>query len=94
MTKSVLGVIGGSGIYDLPGLENVREEEIASPWGEPSAPLRRGEIAGQHILYPNPVGKIKKTSEVAMTSEVFVSPLSVWQYCSDQNNSSNAFAKV
>ena len=39
MTRAVLGIIGGSGIYDLPGLENVREEAIASPWGEPSAPV-------------------------------------------------------
>jgi 5'-methylthioadenosine phosphorylase len=36
MTKSVLGIIGGSGIYDLPGLTNVREERVKSPWGEPS----------------------------------------------------------
>ncbi len=36
MTKAVLGIIGGSGVYDLPGLENVREEHIKSPWGEPS----------------------------------------------------------
>ena len=33
MTKAILGVIGGSGVYDLPGLEDVREERIASPWG-------------------------------------------------------------
>ena len=33
MTKAVLGIIGGSGIYDLPGLQNVREQRIASPWG-------------------------------------------------------------
>lgn len=51
MTKAVLGIIGGSGIYDLPGLENVREEAIRSPWGEPSAPLRRGEIAGLPIVF-------------------------------------------
>jgi 5'-methylthioadenosine phosphorylase len=51
MPKSILGVIGGSGIYDLPGLENVREETIASPWGEPSAPLRRGEIAGLPVVF-------------------------------------------
>jgi 5'-methylthioadenosine phosphorylase len=43
MTQAVLGIIGGSGIYDLPGLENVREARIASPWGEPSAPLRIGD---------------------------------------------------
>jgi len=46
MTKSILGVIGGSGIYELPGLTNVREQHIASPWGEPSGHLRIGEIAG------------------------------------------------
>ena len=51
MTKSVLGIIGGSGIYDLPGLENVREERIASPWGEASAALRMGEIAGLPVVF-------------------------------------------
>ena len=51
MTKSILGVIGGSGIYDLPGLENVREERIASPWGEPSGALRIGDIAGLPVVF-------------------------------------------
>src|SRR5436853_5510877 len=51
MAKAVLGVIGGSGVYDLPGLENVREETIASPWGVPSAPVRRGTISGLPIVF-------------------------------------------
>ena len=51
MAKAVLGVIGGSGIYDLPGLERVREERVASPWGEPSAPLRIGEVAGLSVVF-------------------------------------------
>jgi 5'-methylthioadenosine phosphorylase len=51
MTKAVLGIIGGSGIYDLPGLEHAREEAIKSPWGEPSAPLRRGAIAGLPVVF-------------------------------------------
>src|SRR5678816_4332969 len=51
MTKAVLGIIGGSGLYDLPGLEKVREERIASPWGEPSAVLRIGEIEGLPIVF-------------------------------------------
>src|SRR3954465_1031638 len=51
MAKAVLGIIGGSGIYDLPGLENVREERIVSPWGDPSAPLRIGEIAGLPVVF-------------------------------------------
>ena len=51
MTQSVLGIIGGSGIYDLPGLENVREERVASPWGEPSGALRIGEISGLPVVF-------------------------------------------
>src|SRR3954452_9040419 len=51
MTKAVLGVIGGSGVYDLPGIEDVREEAIASPWGEPSDVLRIGRIAGTTIVF-------------------------------------------
>ncbi|HEY0850077.1 MAG TPA: S-methyl-5'-thioadenosine phosphorylase [Bradyrhizobium sp.] len=51
MTRAVLGIIGGSGIYDLPGLENVRDEAVESPWGEPSAPLRRGALGGLPIVF-------------------------------------------
>jgi 5'-methylthioadenosine phosphorylase len=51
MAKAVLGIIGGSGIYDLPGLESAREEAIASPWGEPSSPVRHGSIAGLPIVF-------------------------------------------
>ena len=51
MAKAVLGIIGGSGIYDLPGLENVIERKVTTPWGEPSAPLRTGEMAGLPIVF-------------------------------------------
>ena len=51
MTRCVLGIIGGSGIYDLPGLTNAREEKVATPWGEPSAPMITGEIAGLPIVF-------------------------------------------
>jgi 5'-methylthioadenosine phosphorylase len=51
MTKSVLGIIGGSGIYDLPGMEKAQTKATKSPWGEPSAPLLMGEIAGLPIVF-------------------------------------------
>src|SRR3979411_2204805 len=51
VTQAVLGIIGGSGIYDLPGLENVRDERIESPWGEPPAALTRGVIGGLPIVF-------------------------------------------
>src|SRR5580700_2136783 len=51
MAKAVLGVIGGSGVYDLPGLEHKQTKVIASPWGKPSAPLLTGEIDGLPIVF-------------------------------------------
>jgi 5'-methylthioadenosine phosphorylase len=51
MTKSVLGIIGGSGIYDLPGLKNAQSKIIGSPWGNPSAALLTGEIDGLPIVF-------------------------------------------
>jgi 5'-methylthioadenosine phosphorylase len=51
MAKAVLGIIGGSGIYDLPGLQNVREQRLESPWGEPSGALRVGDIAGLPVVF-------------------------------------------
>src|SRR5215475_5247355 len=51
MTRCVLGIIGGSGIYDLPGLANAHHERVASPWGEPSAPILAGEIAGLPVVF-------------------------------------------
>jgi 5'-methylthioadenosine phosphorylase len=51
MTKAVLGIVGGSGVYDLPGLEKVRTKHVKSPWGEASAALRIGEIAGLPVVF-------------------------------------------
>src|SRR5712672_1801399 len=51
MTKSVLGIIGGSGVYDLPGLQKTRTRKIKSPWGEPSGALRIGEIDGLPVVF-------------------------------------------
>ncbi|MAF94488.1 MAG: S-methyl-5'-thioadenosine phosphorylase [Rhodospirillaceae bacterium] len=43
-TPPVIGVIGGSGVYDIDGLENTRWEAVASPFGEPSDELLMGEL--------------------------------------------------
>ena len=44
MTKTVLGVIGGSGVYEFPGLKDERWERVESPWGEPSDELHFGTL--------------------------------------------------
>ncbi len=51
MAEAVLGIIGGSGIYDLPGLTDLREERIESPWGEPSDVLRTGRMGETKIAF-------------------------------------------
>ena len=51
MTKAVLGIIGGSGLYDLPGLEKKRQEPMKTPWGEPSSDLFYGEISGLPVVF-------------------------------------------
>ena len=50
-TPPVIGIIGGSGIYDIDGLENTRWEAVASPFGEPSDQLLFGELAGQKMVF-------------------------------------------
>ena len=49
--KPVLGIIGGSGLYDIDGLENVRWEKISSPWGEPSDELLFGSLEGTQLVF-------------------------------------------
>jgi len=49
--KAVLGIIGGSGIYELPGIEDVREQRVDTPWGEPSDVLRSGRVGGTSVVF-------------------------------------------
>ena len=51
MVKAVVGVIGGSGVYHLPGLEGLREETISTPWGDPSDALRFGRIGETDAVF-------------------------------------------
>ncbi|HEX2432262.1 MAG TPA: S-methyl-5'-thioadenosine phosphorylase [Aestuariivirgaceae bacterium] len=50
MTKSVLGVIGGSGVYDMV-MDGSHWEAIASPWGETSDQFRIGTIHGIEVVF-------------------------------------------
>ena len=42
---NTLGIIGGSGLYDLPGLSDTRWVEVDTPWGPPSDALFSGRLA-------------------------------------------------
>lgn len=51
MSRTVLGVIGGSGVYEIPGLENARWQTVKSPWGEPSDQLLTGTFHGVDMVF-------------------------------------------
>ena len=49
--KSVLGIVGGSGLYDLPGLTHAVWTRVTSPWGEPSDDILFAEIDGLPVRF-------------------------------------------
>ena len=51
MAKAIVGIIGGSGVYKLTGLSDVREKRVATPWGEPSDVLRFGKIGDTQAVF-------------------------------------------
>ena len=51
MSEWVLGVIGGTGLYDIEGLESRRSQAFATPWGDPSDQLMFGEIDGVRLVF-------------------------------------------
>jgi 5'-methylthioadenosine phosphorylase len=51
MTRWRLGVIGGSGLYELDGLENRRWSEVETPWGAPSDAILTGELDGVEMAF-------------------------------------------
>ncbi|MGE8942171.1 S-methyl-5'-thioadenosine phosphorylase [Leptospira interrogans] len=51
MVKSVLGIVGGSGLYSLPNLEKPTWKKVASPWGEPSDEILFAEIDGLPVRF-------------------------------------------
>jgi 5'-methylthioadenosine phosphorylase len=51
MAQSVLGILGGSGLYDLPVFENPRWEQVASPWGPASDAVLFAEVTGLPVRF-------------------------------------------
>jgi 5'-methylthioadenosine phosphorylase len=49
--EPAIGIIGGSGLYQMEGLANPREHEIQTPFGSPSDLLISGEVAGRLVYF-------------------------------------------
>jgi 5'-methylthioadenosine phosphorylase len=51
MGAGMIGVIGGSGLYQMPGLEGVRAVEVKTPFGKPSDKLIRGRLGEIELVF-------------------------------------------
>ena len=69
----ILGVLGGSGLYDIDGLTDARSVEVATPYGPPSGPLRSGRIGEARLLFlpRHGAGHRLSPSEINYRANVF-----------------------
>ena len=51
MAKATIGIIGGSGLYNMPGLSDVQEERLATPFGDPSEIFVLGKLEGREVAF-------------------------------------------
>ena len=51
MSEPLIGVIGGSGLYQLEGLENLEEITVETPFGDPSDVLMKGRLGGRDVVF-------------------------------------------
>jgi len=49
--RPTIGIIGGSGLYSMPGFEAHQKLAIDTPWGSPSEPYVVGNLAGREVAF-------------------------------------------
>ena len=72
-THAKLAVIGGSGLYQMPGLTDVIELNPSTPFGQPSSPVVVGTLAGQRLAFlaRHGIGHFISPSEVNYRANIF-----------------------
>lgn len=70
---SILGVIGGSGLYQMPGLEEIEEYTLDTPFGSPSAPIVMGKLEGVKVAFlaRHGIGHHISPSEINFRANIF-----------------------
>ena len=68
-----LAVIGGSGLYDMPGLEDTEDLDLTTPYGKPSAPIIVGNLEGQRVAFlaRHGIGHHLSPSEVPYRANIY-----------------------
>lgn len=69
----VLGVIGGSGLYDLPDIEKVRTHQPTTPFGSPSGPIVEGKLKGKTLFFlpRHGIGHVLSPSRVPYRANIY-----------------------
>ncbi len=70
-----LGVLGGSGLYEIDGLTDVREERVETPWGKPSDAVVRGRLGDVELLFLPRHGRGHRVSPSAINYRANVAAL-------------------
>ena len=71
--QATLAIIGGSGLYDMQGLEETRELQIDTPFGRTSAPIVTGNLEGMQVAFlaRHGIGHHITPSEVPYQANIF-----------------------
>jgi len=69
----ILGIIGGSGLYEIPDLEDIHQHAIETPFGKPSAPIITGELQGKRIAFlaRHGIGHHISPSEIPFRANIY-----------------------
>ncbi len=71
--KPILGVIGGSGLYQMEGLEAVEQRDVDTPFGHPSSPITIGTLQGRRVAFlaRHGIGHFISPSEVNYRANIY-----------------------
>jgi len=71
--KPVLGVIGGSGLYDMQDLTDVEMQEVSTPFGQPSSPVALGKLEGRKVAFlaRHGIGHIYPPTDVNYRANIY-----------------------
>lgn len=50
-SKNRIGIIGGSGLYDIDGIQNIQQTSVYTPFGDPSDAFTVGELSGKEVVF-------------------------------------------
>jgi 5'-methylthioadenosine phosphorylase len=71
--KPIFGVIGGSGLYGMPDLEDVETHNVSTPFGSPSSPIVIGTLAGRRVAFlaRHGEGHVLSPSEINYRANIY-----------------------